>query len=209
MPTPAPWYDKAYLTGTFLSDLTREITELPFGSEWLDAPRHRADCESWVGDLDEQFPIRNWVYACTSWREGGHRTEFSYLLDESQTPTLERARYAVVPPKDASVEDWELVETALLDSLSRALQIPSWRKRDAERIGMGRDRVVIAELFVSLPDAEPKQPPRFTLLSFPVADTARSYGHYGKQGAVMERIRPVGGSTPPPEPPEPPRRTRS
>ena len=72
------------------------------------------------------------------------RTDFAYFIGGAETPTLERVRYVVVAAAGAHPADWDRSETALLDRLSRALAIPTWRNRDGERIGIGRDRVVIA-----------------------------------------------------------------
>ena len=142
-----PWYQDPNLTGSFLAGLTREITQIPFGTRWPDAVPVRTHCASYVGGYDDLFKIRYWVYACNSRREGAIRTDYMYILDGDETPTLERVRYVIVAPPDARVEDWGKIQAALLNDLSAALEIPKWRNRDWEKIGVGRDRVVEAELF--------------------------------------------------------------
>jgi hypothetical protein len=208
-----PWHQDAELTKSFLADLTREIAQLPFGAPWPEASPARPECVSYVGELDDLFEIRNWVYACDSPREGAMRTEYYYMLDGSEKPTLERVRYVIVAPPDARVEDWGKIHTAILDDLSTALEIPKWRDRDWEKIGIGRDRVVEEKLFTALPDTgkAPATSSNFKLLRFPVADSTGGWGYNRKQGEVREEMRPIGGGESPKvaQPPEPPRRTRA
>ncbi len=206
---PRPWYQDAELTKAFLADLSREMAQLPFGARWPDAAPVHTDCMSYVGEPDELFAIRYWVYACDSRREGAIRTDYMYLLDGSEKPTLERVRYAIVAPPEARVEDWRKIQSALIDDLSAALEIPKWRDRDWEKIGIGRDRVVEMQLVTALPDTgKPSATSaRWTPLSHPMADSGASYGHSGKPGAVKEMMQPIGGSGDGPRPTELSRRT--
>jgi hypothetical protein len=207
------WYQDPKLTKSFLAGLTREIAQIRFGARWPDAVPERSGCDSYVGELDDLFQIRNWVYACDSRREGATRTDYMYLLGEDETPTLERVRYAIVAPPDARPEDWGKIQTTLLDDLSAALEIPKWRDRDWEKIGMGRDRVVAAKLFTTLPDTGKAAAPSrtFTILRFPVADTTGGWGYNRNQGEVREEMRPMEGSETPKisQPAEAPRRTKA
>jgi len=208
-----PWYQDADLTKSFLAGLTREIAQLPFGKVWPNAVPDRSDCDSFVGEYDELFPIHYWVYACDSRREGAIRRDYMYLLNGSEKPTLERVRYLIVPPPDARVEDWGRIHAALLDDLSASLGIPKWRDRDWEKIGTGRDRVVEAKLFTALPDTGKGHATssNFKLLRFPMADSTGGWGYDRKRGEVREEMRPIGGSEVPKvvQSPEPPRRTRA
>ncbi len=209
---PRPWYQDAELTKAFLADLSREMAQLPFGAPWPDAVPVHTDCVPWVGEHDDLFEIRYWVYACDSRREGATRTDYMYILDGSEKPTLERVRYAIVAPPDARVEDWGRIKSALLEDLSAALEIPKWRDRDWEKIGIGRDRVVEMQLFTALPDTgkAPAASAHSTVLRYPMADSVAGYGHYGKHsGAIQEVMRPIGGSGDVPRPMERPRRTKS
>jgi hypothetical protein len=212
-PHPPAWHQDPMLTKSFLAGLTREIAQIPFGARWPDAVPDRSGCDSYVGDLDDLFQIRNWVYACDSRRDVATRTDYMYLLGEDETPTLERVRYAIVAPPDARPEDWGRIQTTLLDDLSAALEIPKWRNRDWEKIGVGRDRVIMAKLFTTLPDTGKAAVPSraFTILSYPMADTTGGWGYNRNQGGVREEMRPIGGSETPKvaHPPEPPRRTRA
>jgi len=164
---------------------------------------------SWVGDYDPLDEFHYWAFACDARRDRGVRTDFAYFIDDAETPTLERIRFSVVAPQGARPEDWTRSEAALLERLSSALAITKWRDRDGLRVGIGRDRIVEAKLFVALPEPEPSATPTFQILSYPTADSTRSYGHYDKTGTVREVMRPMGGSAPPPQPPPPPRRTQA
>lgn len=200
-------------TPAFLSDLTREIAQIPFGARWPDAVPERSGCDSHVGEIDNLFQIRNWIYACDCRREGATRTDYVYLLGEDETPTLERVRYAIVAPPDARLEDWGKIQITLLDDLAATLEIPKWRNRDWEKIGIGHDRIIDMKLFTTLPDTgkAAATSTNFTILKFPLADSTGGWGYNRNQGEVREVLRPIGGSETPKaaQPPEPPRRTRA
>jgi len=209
---PPRWDLDPQLRSSFLSGLTREIARVPLGAPWPDAVPDRSDCVSYIGDYDNLSPITYWVYACHSRREAATRTEYTYILEGSVTPTLERVRYVLVAPPDARVEDWGKAQETFLEDLSAALEIPKWRNRDWQKIGVGRDRVVEEELFTALPDTgKATAASRFTLLSFPMADSTGGLGYNRKRGSVRAEMRPIGGNEAPKitQPPQPPRRTRA
>ena len=210
---PPAWHQDPHLTKSFLAGLSREIAQIRFGARWPNAVPDRSSCDSYVGELDDLFQIRNWVYACDSRREGATRTDYMYLLGEDETPTLERVRYAIVAPPDARPEDWGRIQATLLDGLAAALEIPKWRNRDWEKIGVGRDRIIEMELFTTLPDTgkAAATSPNFTILKFPMADSTGGRGYNRNKGGVREMLRPIGGSETPKaaQPAEPPRRTRA
>jgi hypothetical protein len=160
--TPPPWYDDPQLRSDFVARFTRELTGIAFSAPWPDAVQDRSDCASYAGEYDP-LPNDYWAYACRTRSEFGVRTDYAYLIGESEHPTRERVRYSISAPAEARVADWEGIRDSLIAGLDRA-RSPRWHDDDRKQIGVADDRVFEVALFVTYPDTVAS---RFTLLSFP------------------------------------------
>jgi len=165
MPYEAPhWYADAKLTKDFLSGLTNELILIAFGTPWPGSIQDRSDCVAYAGEYESPPQNDYWVYACRYRTDHGVRSDYAYLLGESERPTLERARYSISAPPGASLEDWTRIRDSLVVDLSRS-RSPKWTDRLTALIGVAPDRVFEVELFVAYPDTGRSS--ELTVLSFP------------------------------------------
>src|SRR5262249_53269980 len=116
--TPPPWYAEAESRRKFVADFTRELMQTRFGTPWPDSISDRSDCIAYSGEY-EPFPNEYWVFACRSRSGFGLRTDYAYLVGESDRPTRERVRFTITPPADASPKVWQGIRDSLLAHLTR------------------------------------------------------------------------------------------
>jgi hypothetical protein len=71
------------------------------------------------------------VLQCTGPELGGRRYNWFYMAGSAGMPTLERVRWAIVPPRSTPRAPWRPFFFALTDSLSRVMGQPVWSGPDS------------------------------------------------------------------------------